>query len=185
MKIWTILIAFFYTNTIFSQGILYNENKVPLVHSSSKYPSGQVSLGFGFAKGILYGSDEERMPFMALVSVNADQQLYKILYFGLGLDAYEDPLEGHYTLIGLNFRMDFRINIDSHRHTVWAGFGANANLGPQSFIHSFGIIFSLRYQYNINDLYSVGLEIKHPEYIPYNDLPKVIMLNLYGALSIY
>jgi hypothetical protein len=67
MKIWTILIAFFYTNTIFSQGILYNENKEPLMNSNSKYPSGQVSLGFGFAKGILYGSDEERMPFMALV----------------------------------------------------------------------------------------------------------------------
>ena len=191
VKILTILIAFFSTNIIISQGILYNENNEPLLNSSSKYPSGQVSLGFGFAKGILYDSDEERLPFMALVSVNADQQLYKILYFGLGLDAYKDPQEGRAVLIGLNLRADFRITTRSFRHSFWAGIGALTNFYSNNresemiFPFSLGVIFSLRYEYNIDGLYSVGLEIKHPIYITYNRSPKVIMVNLYGSVSIF
>lgn len=145
--------------TIFmDENSIYNR-KNEIIES---YPKGQnyksrLSAGLG-----LTYLTKSPTPHRILFSLNTYFNLRfitKYLYLGVGTDVFPEPKYALATRITFYIIPTLGVNIFKEKFSVFIGGGAylyHISIG--------GWVISLRSEYNINKLFSVGFEIKHPDF---------------------
>lgn len=128
-----------------------------IVHKNSEVSTARLSFGLGTAT--ILGKNK----FSYLISINGIFELGSVFYLEPGLDIYPEPEYRADTFTNLDLILLVGFNILRSKMTLFAGAGGFVYL-PSGVGAPFGILASIRAEYNLNKKNSIGVEIKHPNY---------------------
>lgn len=129
-----------------------------IVHKNSEISDARLSFGLGIATIL------SKNKFSYLISINGIFELGSIFYLEPGIDIYPEPEYKADTFTNFDLILLAGFNVLRNKMTLFAGAGGFVYL-PSGVGAPFGILASIRAEYNFSKKNSIGLEIKHPNYI--------------------
>ena len=149
-----------------------------------------ISFGFGFAKAIRYKDDEFTRDnnFRLLFNMNVIAKICHPLYLNMGFEYNKEDLRGYEDHYSITILPSFGGSIFSKKATYFIEAGPNLVLAFRSG-HGEGILLGLsaglRCQYNITEIYAIGINIKHINYFNiWSEHYFIVHSNLYFSMKI-
>lgn len=150
-----------------------------------------ISIGFGIAKAFRYKYDslERNYDTRFLINTSMTLKVYRHLYFTAGFEYNKKDVDGYFNTYNISLLPSYGGRAFNNKVSYFAEAGPNVHIifwGNDSGMIVFGLTLGLKAQYNINERFSAGIDLRHINYFNiWSEHYFIVHSDVYFAIKIW